>query len=196
MDQCIFIVSLPQALCLLDLSDPLHNSLTAGAFLLFFGRTADMFGRKPIFVGSMAVFTLFALGAGFATNPLVMDTLNGFLGLCSAAAVPPAVGILGATYEKPSKRKNYAFACFSAGNPLGFAFGTVLSGVATKLFNWRASFWLLAIIYLIFTVTAIFTVPKDSEEPEQFGWGSLKRFDLFGTVCTIGGIAMFSSSLR
>ena len=174
----------------------LHYRLTAGAFLLFFGRTADMFGRKPIFVGSMAVLTVFALGTGFATNALVMDTLNGFLGLCSAAAVPPAVGILGATYEKPSKRKNYAFACFSAGNPLGFVFGSVFSGVATKLFNWRASFWLFAIIYLIFTVTAIFTVPKDSEEPEKFRWASVKKFDIFGAVCTIAGIAMFSSSLR
>ncbi len=155
-----------------------------------------MFGRKSIFVGSMALFTVFALGTGFATNPLFMDTFNGLLGLCSAAAVPPAVGTLGAIYEQPSKRKNYAFACFSAGNALGFVFGSILSGAATKLFNWRASFWLLAIIYLIFTVVAIFAVPKDQDEPEKLGWEALKKFDILGTLCTIAGIALFSSSLR
>ncbi|KAI9876282.1 MAG: hypothetical protein M1830_006881 [Pleopsidium flavum] len=171
------------------------SSLTAGAFLLFFGRIADMFGRKSIFVGSMALFTIFALVAGFATNPLFMDTFNGLLGLCSAAAVPPAVGTLGSIYETPGKRKNYAFACFSAGNPLGFVFGGILSGAATKLINWRASFWLLAIIYLVFTVVAIFTVPKDQDESEKFGWEALKKFDILGTLCTIAGIALFSSSL-
>ena len=29
------------------------SSLSSGAFLLFFGRVADMFGRKSMFVGSL-----------------------------------------------------------------------------------------------------------------------------------------------
>ena len=123
------------------MSDP--SSLTSGAFLLFFGRIADLFGRKPLFVASMGLYTAFSLAAGFAPNGLFLDCFNGLIGVCSAGAVPPAVGALGATYEKPSKRKNYAFACFSAGNPLGFAFGTIFSGIAAKLFGWRSSFWLL-----------------------------------------------------
>ena len=150
-----------------------------------------------MFVWSMGLFSLCSLIAGFASNALFLDSFNGLLGICSAAAVPPAVGSLGAIYSKPSKRKNYAFACFSAGNPLGYVFGSVLSGVATNLFTWRASFWLLAIIYAVFTVIAIFTVPKDqAKEPETFGWEALKRFDIIATILSITGIAMFSSSLR
>lgn len=96
------------------------SSLAAGSFLLFFGRLADLFGRKWLFVGALLLFAIFALAAGFSDDPITLDVMNGFLGLTSAAAVPPAIGALGATYATPSKRKNYVFACFSAGNPLGF----------------------------------------------------------------------------
>ena len=171
--------------------------MTAGAFLLFFGRLADMFGRKMLFVNSMGLFAICSLITGFATSALFLDSFNGLLGLCSAAAVPPAVGSLGAIYSQPSRRKNYAFACFSAGNPLGFVFGTLFSGVATNIFSWRASFWLLAIIYAVFTIAAIYTVPKDQgTKHEHLGWDALKRFDIVATILSISGIAMFSSSLR
>ena len=63
----------------------------------------------------MFLFAVFALAAGFSKTPITLDVLSGIMGLMSAAAVPPASGILGVAYEKPSRRKNYAFACFSAG---------------------------------------------------------------------------------
>lgn len=94
------------------------GSLSSGAFLLFFGRVADLFGRKIMFVGSLFCFAIVCLGVGFSKDAMTMDILNGGLGLFSASATPPAVGLLGTIYDKPSKRKNYAFACFSAGNPL------------------------------------------------------------------------------
>lgn len=90
----------------------------------------------------MGAFSVSCLIAGFAINAMYLVIFQGLLGLWSAAAVPPAVGILGAAYETPSKRKNYAFACFSAGNPVGFVFGCIFSGVAANLFSWRASFYL------------------------------------------------------
>ncbi|KAG9769387.1 major facilitator superfamily transporter, partial [Aureobasidium melanogenum] len=100
------------------------NTLAGGAFLLLFGRLADCFGRKSLFVGSLFIFAVFSLAAGFCKTPIAIDVLNGLMGLMTAASVPPAQGLLGTIYEKPSRRKNAAFACFSAGNPLGFVFGT------------------------------------------------------------------------
>ncbi|KAL9094112.1 MAG: hypothetical protein Q9165_003527 [Trypethelium subeluteriae] len=171
------------------------NSLGGGAFLLFFGRIADLFGRKTLFLGSLFLFAVFCLAAGFSRDAITLDVLNGVTGLMTASSIPPAQGMLGVIYDKPSKRKNYAFACFSAGNPLGFVFGTILSGIATDLFNWRASFFLLAIIYLAFTIIAIFTVPKDTAQKEQISLEALYRFDVLGTVLTIAGIGMFSAAL-
>ena len=135
------------------------------------------------------------MAAGFANDPVTLNVLSGIMGLMSASAVPPASGILGAAYEKPSKRKNAAFACFSAGNPLGFVFGTIFGGIAANLFSWRASFWLISIIYLAFTILGFFTIPKDWADKEPLNWESIKRFDVLGTLLTVSGIGMFSAGI-
>lgn len=156
---------------------------------------ADLFGRKSLFVGSLFFFAVFALAAGFAKTPISLDVLNGVMGLMTASAVPPAQGIMGVIYEKPSRRKNLAFACYSAGNPLGFVFGTIFSGIAANIFNWRASFWLLSIIYLVLSIVAIFTVPKDFTPKEPLNLETIKRFDIVGTILTVAGIGMFSAAI-
>ncbi|KAJ5605710.1 hypothetical protein N7510_008491 [Penicillium lagena] len=170
-------------------------SLSSGAFLLTFGKLADMFGRKSLFIFGMAGFTIALLVAGFASNAIYMDVFSGILGLFAAAVVPPAVGALGAVYEKPSKRKNRAFACFSAGNPLGFVGGMIISGIASNEYNWRASFWALSVVYAIFTALTLWTVPPDGFQRKPVNWDSIKRIDLLGTVLVIIGFAAFSSSL-
>lgn len=152
-------------------------------------------GRKSLFVGAMFLFSVFALAAGFAKDPITLDVLSGIMGLMCAAAVPPASGILGVAYEKPSKRKNAAFACFSAGNPLGFVFGTIFGGIAAYLFNWRATFWLMALIFLAFTIIGIFTIPRDWTDKESMSWLTFKKFDIVGTLLTICGIGMFSAAI-
>ena len=154
-----------------------------------------MFGRKVLFIIGMAGFTVSLLIAGFATNAIYMDIFSGILGLFAAAVVPPAVGALGATYEKPSKRKNLAFACFSAGNPLGFVGGMIISGVASHFYNWRASFWAHAVVYAIFTVLTVWTVPADGFTRAPVSVEAFKKYDLLGTALVIVGFAFFSSSL-
>ncbi|KAJ5102758.1 hypothetical protein N7532_003287 [Penicillium argentinense] len=171
-------------------------SLSSGAFLLTFGKLADMFGRKSLFILGMAGFTLSLLVAGFATNAIYMDVFSGILGLFAAAVVPPAVGALGAVYEKPSKRKNRAFACFSAGNPLGFVGGMIISGVASHEYNWRASFWALAVVYAIFTALTVWTVPADGFARTPVSMEAVRKFDLVGTALVIVGFAFFRVRFR
>lgn len=171
------------------------TSLAGGSFLLLFARIADLFGRRWMFVGSLFLFALFSLAAGFARTPISLDVLTGVMGLMSAAAVPPAQGMLGVIYDKPSKRKNAAFACFSAGNPLGFVLGMICSGIATQVFGWRASFWWLALVYVIFAVIAFFIVPNDTRDKTKLGWSVWKKFDILGVVLTVAGTGMFSAAL-
>ncbi|KAL2675980.1 major facilitator superfamily-domain-containing protein [Phyllosticta citricarpa] len=171
------------------------SSLASGSFLLLFGRLADLFGRRFMLIGSMAMYAIFSLAAGFSQSPIQLDILNGFMGLASAAAVPTAQGMLATTYNKPSKRKNRAFACFSAGNPLGMVTGSIFSGIAVQLFSWRASFWLLAIIFAVVTCIAIFVLPPDQSAKLPLSRDSGKRLDIVGSGLTIAGIGMFSAAL-
>lgn len=82
--------------------------LSSGAFLLFFGSVADLFGRKSLFIGSLGLFAIFALAAGFSQTGLTLDIICGLMGIMSASSVPSAQGILGVTYKQPSTRKNRA----------------------------------------------------------------------------------------
>lgn len=111
------------------------TTLTAGAFQLAVGQLSDLLGRKLVYLAGMGSFAVFVLLLGFAQNPFWMDIVLGVLGISCAMVVPPVGGILGQAYGKPSKRKNMAFAAFSAGNPTGFVFGSITCGIATRLFN-------------------------------------------------------------
>lgn len=171
------------------------TQLVAGSFLLFFGRVADLTSRRWLFIGSLFLFAILCLALGFVRNGLVFDILTGVLGLLSAAAVPAAIGSLGAVYPVPCKRKNYAFACFSAGNPLGFVFGSIACGICTQILSWRAYLFFMAIIYMIFAAIAFFVSPIDRDDKQPLTWSTLKTFDIVGTILTIAGFGLLSASL-
>jgi MFS family permease len=147
-------------------------------------------------ITSMACFTISLLIAGFANSAIYLDVFSGIMGIFSAAVIPSAVGSLGTVYERPSQRKNRAFACFSAGNPLGFVGGMIISGIASQVANWRAALWTLAVIYAVFTMLATWTVPKDvTANRTGLTLGSLKKLDPIGMLLSTAGIALFSTAL-
>jgi len=176
------------------------TALTAGAFQLGLGQLADLVGRRATFIVGMVSFSALSLLASFAKTPYWMDVVCGFIGVSTAMVVPPAIGIMGAAYGEPSRRKNIAFSAFGAGNPLGFVFGSILSGVATRIFNWRAAFVLIAIIWAILAVLAWWTIPNVEAYPlSQPLKGRLsvfvKTFDWVGTVLTIFGTGLLTAGI-
>lgn len=111
------------------------TTLAAGSFQLALGQLSDLLGRRMLFLCGMGSYAVFVLLVGFAQNPFWMDIVLGVLGVSSAMIVPPAGGILGAAYGKPSKRKNLAFSAFTAGKSLGTVAGSITCGIAARLFN-------------------------------------------------------------
>ncbi|KAF9885063.1 hypothetical protein FE257_000794 [Aspergillus nanangensis] len=169
--------------------------LTSGAFVLPFGNLADMVGRKHMFIAAMTCSTISVAVAGCAPNGISLIVLNAFFGMFSAAAVTPAVGQLGAVYHQRSKRRNRAFACFSAGNPLGYVSGSFISGVVLHLAGWRACFWTFAVLNAVFTVLVVWTVPAHQAPGNKRLREVFYRFDVLGAVLITGGVSMLSSGL-
>jgi MFS family permease len=167
-------------------------SLASGSFMLFFGKTADLFGCKTQLMAGMASLSLFSLITFFAPNPMAMNILCGFLGLGTAVISPPAVGTLFATYPE-GRRRNKATGALGAGNPIGFILGSISSGLATKLYNWRASFIVVSVFFVVIALLAFWTMPNMPRS------GSMrlevKRFDWLGTILTIMGMALFCAAL-
>ncbi|TLD26170.1 MFS general substrate transporter [Venturia nashicola] len=133
-------------------------SLAFGCFLLLCGRIADVYGKRLIFLVGSVWFTAVSIAVPFAPNEISFDFLRGLQGIGAAANVPTALGIIGQTIP-PGKTKNFAFAFYGAGAPLGAVFGNILSGLIGEYISWKWTFWVLAMLAAICTTVAIFVIP-------------------------------------
>ncbi|KAL0065019.1 hypothetical protein AAF712_008012 [Marasmius tenuissimus] len=104
--------------------------LSAGCLLLLFGRLADLYGRRLVFVIGSFWMLAFTIGCGCSNDPIVLSILRGFQGVGASATIPASLGILAETFP-PSQIRSVAFASFAAGAPVGGAFGTALGGGLT-----------------------------------------------------------------
>lgn len=105
-------------------------SLVVSAFLLPFGRLADIHGGYPVYVAGCAWYCAWSLIAGFAQNQLMLDFCRALQGLGPAAYLPAGLTLLGSIY-RPGPRKNLIFSIYGAMAPLGFFIGIFFAGVST-----------------------------------------------------------------
>ncbi|PSR80163.1 major facilitator superfamily domain-containing protein [Coniella lustricola] len=133
-------------------------SLTFGCFLLLWGRVADLYGKRTIFVLGSAWVALTTVINPFIPNEIGFDVFRGLQGLGAAANVPTAIGILGTTFP-PGKAKNYAFSTYAAGAPMGSIFGNLLGGLIASYAHWTWVFWALAILAVVVTVAGYLVIP-------------------------------------
>jgi len=161
-------------------------SLTFGCFLLLWGRIADVCGKRMVFIWGSAFVCLTTLVCPFIPSEIGFDVFRGLQGLGAAANVPTAIGILGVTFP-PGKAKNYAFATYSSGAPLGSVIGNILGGVVGQYASWRWVLWILAILAAMVTVAGQFVIPAPKPRTEPM--------DLRNSVDWAGGATITVSIL-
>lgn len=154
---------------------------------LLWGRLADVYGKKLIFVWGSIWVTVTSILVPIIPNEIGFDVFRGLQGLGAAAMVPTAIGILGTTFP-PGKAKNYAFSCYGGGAPLGGVFGNIFGGVLGEYLEWKWVFWIFGILTALVTVAAIFVIPPPpvKREPKlthAVDW-------IGGTIVTIGLIML------
>ncbi|UJO16398.1 Low affinity ammonium transporter [Fulvia fulva] len=163
-------------------------SLTFGCFLLLWGRSADVYGKLNIFIYGSAWVCLVTVICPFIPNEVGFEIFRGLQGLGAAANVPTAIGILGVTFQ-PGRAKNYAFAMYSAGAPMGSVIGNMLGGVVGQYATWKAVFWVLAGLAAVITIAGHFVipvpqvVPKDAQVKHAVDWPG-------GAVVTVGLVVL------
>ena len=142
-------------------------SLAFGTFLLLWGRLADVYGKRLLFIWGSAWVCIVTLICPFMPNEIAFDVFRGLQGLGAAANVPTAIGILAVTFP-PGKAKNYAFATYSAGAPMGGVCGNILAGVVIQYTgSWKWIFWILAVIAAIVTIAGHFVIPLPVVNPSK-----------------------------
>jgi len=155
-------------------------TLSFGGLLLLGGRAGDMLGRRRLFVGGIALFTLASLAGGFAGSPGWLIAARVLQGVGAAAAGPNTIALIATTFTEPRERIR-ALALLSGVASAGFAIGLIVGGVLTEVASWR---WVL-FINVPFGVAAVLLAPRYVREPQRHP----ARLDVPGAVTGSAGVA-------
>jgi EmrB/QacA subfamily drug resistance transporter len=158
-------------------------ALCAAGFTLFFGRIADLFGRRRLFLGGMVLLGVSSLVGGLAATPAVLLIARVAQGLATAAVTPAALALLTTSFrEGPLRAK--ALGLNGALMAAGFTTGAILGGVLTDLLSWRWAFFINVAIAIV--VLAIAPVVLSESRP-----AGRPKLDVPGAVAvTLGLLAI------
>ncbi|MFI6247798.1 MFS transporter [Streptomyces sp. NPDC051016] len=158
-------------------------ALCAAGFTLLFGRVADLFGRRRLFLGGLVVLGAASLVGGLAQNPEVLITARVLQGLATAAVTPAGLALMTTSFpEGPLREK--ALGLNGALMSAGFTTGAILGGLLTDLLSWRWAFFINVPVAAAVLAVAP-TVVKESRPDER------PRLDVPGAVSvTLGLLAV------
>ncbi|MFC7545998.1 MFS transporter [Plantactinospora sp. GCM10030261] len=150
-----------------------------GGLLLLGGRTADLLGRRTVFLVALAVFAVASLVGGLVDDGALLVATRFVKGLAAAFTAPTALSILTTTFPVGPAR-NKALAIFSAFGASGYSSGLILGGLLTGL-GWRWTFFVPVPIAVAALAAGLALIPRDT--PADDG-----GHDLVGAVTLTGGM--------
>jgi MFS family permease len=155
-------------------------ALPAAGFTLLFGRLADLFGRRRLFLAGMALLTAGSVLGGLATSAEVLLTARAMQGLATAVAIPTALSLLTTTFAEGATRAR-VLGLNGALLSAGFTVGNLIGGALVSVLGWRAAFLVnVPVAALILVVTPLLIA--------ESGRSARARLDLPGAVTVTGGL--------
>src|SRR5918996_5898380 len=156
--------------------------LSYGGLLLLGGRTADLLGRRRVFLVAVAVFTVASLLGGLVDDGLLLIVTRLLKGAAAAFTAPPALSIITTTFAEGPAR-NRALGIFAVFGASGYSAGLVFSGLLTEV-GWRWTFFLPVPVAIVALVAAYRLLPDDP--PTQRSGG----YDLPGAVTGVAAMLL------
>jgi EmrB/QacA subfamily drug resistance transporter len=154
-----------------------------GGFLLLGGRAADLFGRRRIFLISLAVFVLASALGGLADDGFLLIATRFIKGVSAAFTAPAGLSIITTSFaEGPARNK--AISIYTATGAAGFSLGLVFGGLMTEI-SWRWVFYLPVPIALLTLLAGLRLVPTDARIARL-----TRSFDVPGAVALTAGMLL------
>lgn len=128
-------------------------ALCAAGFTLLFGRIADLFGRRRLFLSGMTLLGVASLVGGLAQEPALLIVARVAQGLATAMVTPAALSLLTTSFpEGPLRTK--ALGLNGSLMAAGFTTGAILGGVLTDLLSWRWAFFINVAVAIVVLIVA------------------------------------------
>ena len=156
--------------------------LAAAVSLVPFGKLADIYGRKKIYMIGMSIFTLTSLLCAIATSATMLIIFRIFQGAGSAMVFATGIAILSSVYPVEERGKVLGIAV--AAVYIGLSCGPFFGGFLTHHLSWRSLF----LINIPFGVLIILLIVFKLKGEWKGAAG--QKFDLTGSI--IYGTAIFA----
>ena len=133
------------------------------------GWMARRFGRKELFIGCLAGFTVASMACGAAQTLEQLVAFRLLQGVCGAAIAPLSQATMLDIY--PFSQRAQAMAIFSMGVTMGPIMGPTLGGYLTEMFSWRYVFY-VNLPFGILSITGLMLfMPKSQPQSHlKFSW--------------------------
>ncbi|TDD72604.1 DHA2 family efflux MFS transporter permease subunit [Jiangella aurantiaca] len=157
-------------------------ALTFGGLLLLGGRSADLVGRRRMFMIGLALFTVASLLCALAWSPAALIVARAFQGVGAAVLTPTALSIVTTTFAEGPER-NKALGIWGALGGVGGTAGWLIGGPLTDI-SWE---WIF-LINLPIGATALALAPRllrESRAVEQ-----RRGFDPLGALAATAALVL------
>jgi len=162
--------------------------LTFGGFLLLGGRTADLLGRRKVFMAGLMLVAVASLAAGFAATEGQLIAARAAQGLGAAIISPAALSIVTTTFSDGAER-NRALGVWGAVAGSGGAAGVLLGGVLTDGLGWEWVLWVNVPVSLIAFALSPRLIAESRAEEET------RAFDVAGAVTVTASLSVLVYAL-
>jgi EmrB/QacA subfamily drug resistance transporter len=162
--------------------------LTFGGFLLLGGRTADLLGRRRVFMAGLLLVAVASLAAGFAATEGQLIAARAAQGLGAAIISPAALSIVTTTFSDGAER-NRALGVWGAVAGSGGAAGVLLGGVLTDGLGWEWVLWVNVPVALIALALTPRLIAESRAESET------RAFDVAGAVTVTAALSILVYAL-
>src|SRR6266568_2638835 len=153
--------------------------LTSTTTVPIYGKLADLFGRKPIFLFGTALFLLGSILSGAAQSMEQLIIFRAIQGLGAGAVLPIVLTIIGDIFELKERAKVQGL--FSGVWGMSSVIGPALGGIIVDHFSWRWVFFINIPFGILSCLLLALNLKENVERKKQ-------KLDYIGTLTLTGGI--------
>lgn len=148
--------------------------LSSALFLVPFGKIADIYGRKKVFLCGIAIFSISSLIMTMVTSTEMLIGLRVVQGIGSAMIFGTSVAIVTSVF--PPGERGKALGIYITAVYIGLSVGPLLGGAMTQYLGWRSIFFVNVPIGIIAILLTLWKIKGEWAECRG------QKFDLTGSI--------------